>query len=189
MEKVVFEKQVLTNSGTIISAIFATLAITCIIFIGIFLYTGADRSPDGIEEMMPYAGIATLIFSALGIYFYFKSKVLFQLIDLSNGKFKIKVDDPREKKVLQTPWDFDYGWEKYSVQRGAPKMKRLLLNFYQNNQCILQLKEERGAIHSAPKGWIESYSHFKTNLDPAKYKHTLYNASELEKVVQILESV
>ncbi len=181
-----FEKKIYTFGGAVRASLTLALAIgfavTCVVLVGV-----RDSGDSDTQDLISLFGIGALVVGALALYLFYKAKVLFQIRRMETGKLRINVHDPREKKEIDPPWAIDYGFERVEVgPPGTPKVKRLILNFYKNNQLVLKLQEDRGAVHSAPHGWPETHHHFKNCSEYPLYKHIDYQGSELENIVNLL---
>ena len=124
------------------------LALIPLVALVVAFFMGIGNGPRGIEEVLPWLGVATVVFGSATAWVWFRSKKELRLTVGDDDVLHLTIDGHRTVGPLRC----EYG---YLVERikGIP-MCHLTLHVYDaEGKHVCSLGESWGAIHGKPGGW------------------------------------
>ena len=143
-----FETQVNRPGNTFAVAFLAVLVFVLAMLAG-FGFVLGPRAPKGLAAAAPYLGLATLASVAFTVRVWKKGRIDMSIARDANGVATIKVGELE----VRGPFGVLYGYERQSIQPGAPKICQLVVRVVRDDQTLLSLEEQWGAIYGVPEAW------------------------------------
>ncbi len=134
-----------------IFGVLLAFAIIAAVFYGVGLYAG-KKAPKGLNEIMPYILITTLILTACSIAYYY-SKRFKVIITGENDKLDIEIKDPSlvAPLIITYPFNVSTQYVEQPMAKGS-KMNILYLTIYNlKNERFVTFEGALGSAYSVPQ--------------------------------------
>jgi hypothetical protein len=127
------------------------LALIPLVMFGVNLFM--KDVPDAVAGLTPWFGGAALVFAAITVAVYLRSRKKAELVRTAAG-LSLRVDG---EEIARGPFEVTYGYQKVQIKVGVPRTAVLILGVAAAGKPVASFTEEWGAIHGTPDGWPDKW--------------------------------